>query len=103
MSALQLSDCNSFYENLLIFTWCVYILQFIGWNHSYNAALNAALRMPQYRSRAKEIARERGLLDRKRKGVMKVSFTSPLIISSFQLLALTGSVGSTTYRLSRGA
>lgn len=48
-------------------------MQYIGWHHSYNTALNAALRMPMYRSKAKDIARERGLLDRKRKGVLKVS------------------------------
>ena len=46
--------------------------QYIGWSHSYNAALSAALRMPHYRTRAKGIARERGLLDRKKKGVLKV-------------------------------
>jgi DnaJ family protein C protein 25 len=47
------------------------VIQYIGWHHSYNTALNAALRMPMYRSKAKDIARERGLLDRKRKGVLK--------------------------------
>jgi DnaJ family protein C protein 25 len=48
------------------------VVQYIGWSHSYNAALSAALRMPHYRTRAKGIARERGLLDRKKKGVLKV-------------------------------
>ena len=48
-------------------------VQYIGWRHSYNTALSAALRMPQYRSRAKTIATQRGLLDRKRKGVTKVN------------------------------
>ncbi|CAI8050634.1 DnaJ homolog subfamily C member 25 [Geodia barretti] len=47
------------------------VVQYIGWSHSYNAALSAALRMPHYRTRAKGIARERGLLDRKKKGVLK--------------------------------
>ena len=60
-------------DSLYLILAFLYVVQYIGWHHSYNTALNAALRMPMYRSKAKDIARERGLLDRKRKGVLKVS------------------------------
>ena len=47
--------------------------QYISWMHSYNYAISAALRMPQYRMKAKNLATEQGLLTgEKKKGVSKV-------------------------------
>ncbi len=44
-------------------------MQYLGWWHSYNTAVSAALRMPKYRTKAKEIAVSRGLVgQRRRKG-----------------------------------
>ena len=36
--------------------------QYLGWWHSYNTALNAALKMSKYRFQAKELAISRGLI-----------------------------------------
>lgn len=48
------------------------IIQYISWMHSYNYAISAALRMPQYRMKAKSLATEKGLLSGERKkGVSK--------------------------------
>ena len=48
-------------------------LQYLAWWHSYSSAITFALQMPKYRTKAKEIARERGLLDdHKKKKMPKV-------------------------------
>ncbi len=54
------------------------LVQYLGRWHSYNSAISYALKMPKYRMKAKEIASERGLLDRgKRKKATKVSYLFP--------------------------
>lgn len=42
-------------------------MQYLGWWHSYQTALSAALKMPRYRSKAKEMAMARGLLGGRRR------------------------------------
>lgn len=48
-------------------------MQYLSWWNSYRVAIDAALRMPQYRVRAKNIAQSRGLIaedgnNRKKRG-----------------------------------
>lgn len=38
------------------------VIQYFGWWNSYNNAMEAALRMPKYRVKAREMAKQRGLL-----------------------------------------
>ena len=45
----------------------------MAWWHSYNSAVTFALQMPKYRTKAKEIAREKGIWDElKRRKLSKV-------------------------------
>lgn len=47
------------------------LIQYISWWHSYQSAVHAALYMPKYRLRAKEMALSRGLIvdgGRKKRG-----------------------------------
>lgn len=48
------------------------VIQYLGWWHSYNRAIKAALLMPQYRTRAKQIAEERRLLPLEKSKTKKV-------------------------------
>ena len=49
----------------------------MAWWHSYNSAVTFALQMPKYRTKAKEIAREKGIWDElKRRKLTKVILTA---------------------------
>ncbi|KAL5480022.1 hypothetical protein EMCRGX_G023636 [Ephydatia muelleri] len=57
---------------ILVTIAVISVIQYISWMHSYNYAISAALRMPQYRMKAKNLATEQGLLTgEKKKGVSK--------------------------------
>ena len=47
-------------------------IQYLGWWHSYDRAIKAALVMPQYRTRAKQIAEKKRLLPLEKSKTKKV-------------------------------